>query len=88
MKQTITIADVEYEKRPEHTRSGSKLAALVAVATMCGVQFRDRPAPTQDLVAEFALIQEKKSKLSRRDREWVEAEFHRKYVKSEPDRLL
>lgn len=34
---------------------------------------------TIDLVQEFSLIQEKKSKLSRRDRDQIEHMFHRKY---------
>jgi len=40
-----------------------------------------RKRPAVDLEKEFALIQNKKSKLSRNDRSWVEYTFNKNYTK-------
>jgi len=37
--------------------------------------------PDVDIISEFKLIQEKKSNLSRTQRDWVEMQFHKNFVK-------
>ena len=58
---------------------------LVSMAYMFGGQgivgTSKRETPKVDLVDEFRLIEEKKSNLSRKDRDWVVSQFKRNYEK-------
>jgi hypothetical protein len=78
----ITINGINYElkEQPKQSRSSSKLLAMAAAmgAMNYGNQYI-RERPYVDLEYEFELIQNKQSKLSRNDREWVVATFKRKY---------
>lgn len=44
---------------------------------------KPRERPNINLIEEYELIQQKKSKLSRSDRDWVEYQFHRNFIKVE-----
>ncbi len=84
----ITINGIQYEQRdlgtphPNGRMSRVMLASLmVAAASLSGVSNSPgkSPMPVVDLEMEFAFIQAKKSKLSKRERDWVEQQFHRRY---------
>ena len=78
----ITINGINYElkEQPIQSRRSGKLlmmAAAMGAMNYGNTYFRERPQV--DLEHEFELIQNKQSKLSRNDREWVVATFNRKY---------
>jgi hypothetical protein len=79
----MKINGIEYELReqPKQSRSSSKLLMRAAVFGGLGGYGNDyiRERPDVNLEEEFELIQNKQSKLSRSDREWVVATFNRKY---------
>jgi hypothetical protein len=78
----ITINGISYEAReqPNKSKSLSKLLMMAAEmgAMNYGYQYI-RERPHVNLEEEFELIQNKQSKLSRNDREWVVRMFNRKY---------
>jgi FlaA1/EpsC-like NDP-sugar epimerase len=73
----------EIEKQPKKQMSSS-MAKAVMMATMFysiggnGVS-KKRKRPSVDLIKEYELIQQKKSKLSRSGRDWVVFQFERQY---------
>jgi hypothetical protein len=75
----------EIEKQPKKQMSSS-MAKAVMMATMFysiggnGVS-KKRKRPSVDLIKEFELIQQKKSKLSRNDRDWVVFQFNKRFKK-------
>lgn len=44
---------------------------------------KPRKRPAVNLIEEYELIQQKKSKLSKSDRDWVEDQFHKNFIKVE-----
>lgn len=83
----MIINGIEYElketaPRQKNSNTGTllKLAALsMMMGGYSGVNNYSSPAPKVNLKEEFELIQNKKSKLSRADREWVVYQFNRLY---------
>lgn len=86
--QTITINGIEYQPRKNNeynsktTTFGIMLAAQVMLGMSASLNTSGLKAkmPTVSLETEFELIQFKKSKLSKRERDWVERQFHAKYT--------
>jgi UDP-N-acetylmuramoylalanine-D-glutamate ligase len=75
----------EIEKQPKKQMSSS-MAKVLMMATMFGAMggnevSKTRKRPSVDLIKEFELIQQKKSKLSRNDRDWVVFQFNKRFKK-------
>lgn len=51
----------------------------MGIAANYGLNTYQRERPKVNIIDEFKLIQEKKSKLSRNDREWVVFQFNRNF---------
>ncbi len=80
----IEIDGVKYQKieRPVSNGASSKMKSIMAATMMMSGGMGNsysRPNPTVDLVEEYKLVQEKKSKLGKRDREWVIWAFNKTY---------
>lgn len=83
----IEIEGKKYEPRKvnesgfsrSHLRAARRLAPYLAAATL-GFGLKQRQRPNVNIVEEFRLIQQKKSKLSKNNRDWVEAQFHRNFI--------
>ena len=73
----------EKEQKPSKSISKKTLGLITLAQTMHNISFGgsnyNRERPTVNLVEEFRLIQQKKSKLNRSDRDWVERMFYRNY---------
>ena len=77
------IKYAEIEKQPKKQMSSS-MARVVVMATMFGAMggnevSKTRERPSVDLIKEFELIQQKKSKLPRNDRDWVVFQFNKRF---------
>lgn len=90
MAEIVDINGVKYvrkEKERPRSRSGSRmLTTMMAMATMMGgvhgmTSGRDTSPPAVDVPEEYALIQLKKSNLSKAQREWVVRNFEANYKK-------
>lgn len=79
---TIRIDGNKFRERPK-ARPSKGLSKMMMIATMFGglPQVRSRVPEEVNIIEEFALIQKKKSNLSRSQREAVVAEFHATYEK-------
>lgn len=83
----IEIEGKIYEEIPQqssNTRTSKKLAAMLSIGALMhdmsyGGSSYTRQRPSVDLVEEFRLIQQKKSKLNRSDRDWVVSQFNKLY---------
>ncbi len=88
----VEINGIKYEPIPQRSsKLMSKLLGLeaMAMAMMPAMNFYggsnySRKPPRVDLISEYGLIQNKKSNLSKWDRDWVVAEFERNFKKVEP----
>ena len=77
----IEINGLKYrqkEQNNQHTARSSRMSTLLMTMGFMfssqgslGTSKRQRETPKVNLVEEFRLIQEKKSNLSRKDRDWV-----------------
>lgn len=85
----ITINDVQYVLRPKTNNKSSKTVSkyLIMASIFAGVSYipniggRGIQLPSDiSLIPEFELIQQKKSKLSRRQRDYVESLFFKEYM--------
>lgn len=77
------IRYAEIEKQPKKQMSRS-MTRIMMMATMFGAMggsevSKTRKRPSVDLIKEFELIQQKKSKLSRNDRDWVVFQFNKRF---------
>lgn len=90
--ETFEINGIQYQKKApigvgKKNRGINKLMMMatifggIAGMNMSGGGSRKRP--NVNIITEFALIQQKKSNLSKNDRDWVEWQFHRQYTKIE-----
>ena len=75
------IMYTEIKKQPKKQMSSS-MARVVMMATMFGGiggnEVSKTPnRPSVDLIKEFELVQQKKSKLSRNNRDWIVFEFNK-----------
>jgi len=83
----IEIKGIQYEEIPKpeqkrmnrHTMELMILSGMYYTPFMGGREVRHREKPNIDIVKEFELIQDKKSNLSRSQREWVVYQFNKKY---------
>lgn len=84
----IEINGLKYRQKEQNNqqmaRQSRMSVMLMGMAMMFGGQgsvgtSRKRETPKVNIVEEFKLIQEKKSKLPRKDREWVVFQFNRHY---------
>lgn len=80
----LEINGVKYVEREQRRQRNASLsmAALLAIGGLMG-SFNGKsgpgPRPQVNIVSEFKLIQDKKSKLCRNDRDWVVSQFNRLY---------
>ena len=85
----IEINGLKYRQKEQNnqqtTRQSRMSVMLMGMAMMFGAQGsigtskRQRKTLKVNIVEEFKLIQKKKSKLSRKDRDWVVFKFNRYY---------
>ena len=84
----LEINGLKYRQKQQNSQQTSRQSRmstmLMGMAMMFGAQgsvgtSRQRETPKVNIVEEFKLIQEKKSKLSRKNREWVVFQFNRHY---------
>jgi hypothetical protein len=80
----MEVNGIEYERRVVKKTTNSKTIGMLTMLSMFGGMggYGDKKARTRPVVnleEEFALIQAKKSKLSRGDRDWVVATFHKQW---------
>ena len=84
----IEINGLKYRQKQQNSQQTSRHSRmstmLMGMAMMFGAQgsvgtSRQRKTPKVNIVEEFKLIQEKKSKLPRKDRDWVVFQFNRHY---------
>ena len=80
----IEINGNRYQKIEKQPRKSSKaMNSILMMASMFGgldgIGGKTRQRPNVILEQEYGLIQEKKSKLSRNDRDWVVYQFERQY---------
>lgn len=87
MPNIIEINGEEYLQL-EKQNKGSKLSPTVSKVLMMAIAFsslnssnKQKERPEVNIIAEFELIQQKKSKLSRLNRDWVERQFYKNFVK-------
>lgn len=79
----LEINGIKYKKR-ESPKLSKGVTKLVMMATMFGgLKFGDSKLDDIDVVEEFKLIQDKKSTLSRAQRDSVIYQFNRNYIKVE-----
>lgn len=90
MSNIVLINGVQYQKnepkqkpKPSRARGMMMQMAMMAYSGYVGGSSYNRQRPTVDIVKEYELIQQKKSKLSRSDREWVIRTFESNYTKME-----
>ena len=79
----LIIDGVTYVKRQDNKPTGvpSKLFAITAMFGGLDYGLPKRQRPNVNIETEFALIQQKKSNLSKSDRDWVERQFKMMYDK-------
>ena len=79
----ILYEEIQVDSPKKNYRGGKMLAMMSMMSLAYTNPYADvgrtspKPRPNVNIVDEFKLIQEKKSKLSRSNREWVEAQFHK-----------
>lgn len=84
-KKTITVNGIEYERIPKKPKETGRKSALIAMMNVFeitnpyAVRSVPKRLPVIDIEAEFELIQQKKSKLSRSKRDLVENAFFKMY---------
>lgn len=95
-ESTIEINSVKYRKVDNKKFNGMEIKS-VTIDEIMGSRYsipitnmyrdrkpKERKAPKDiDVIAEFTLIQQKKSKLSRFERDWVVKMFNKSFVKAE-----
>ena len=75
----IEINGLKYRQK-ETKKTSKNFVKLVSMAQIFGgLKLPNSNIEGVNIVEEFKLIQEKKSKLSRKDREWVVFQFNRHY---------
>lgn len=88
-KRIVEILDKKYEpivveKKNNIGRFYSQILAMgVIFDSFSDNPIKTRSRPSVDIAQEFELIQQKKSKLSRSDREWVVYQFHKHFKEVE-----
>ena len=83
--ETVEVAGETYTKKQKKRMSPQMQKVFMMSQMMGGGPVRDKVSEELsdiDIVSEYQLILEKKSKLSRRQRDWVEHQFHLNYEKS------
>lgn len=94
--ETFEINGVKYQRKPEikpkqYSRTMSKVLAMSMMASaMCpdmgygmGYGGNEPERPNVDIIKEYELIQQKKSMLSKSNRDWVERCFENNFIKVE-----
>ena len=89
MEEIIVINGISYEPIPQSKpkRYNTKMASIMAMTSFMypvidyggGSRNKEYTGPRVDIVEEFKLIQNKQSKLSKRDRDWVVHKFNQLY---------
>lgn len=80
----VEVNGVKYIKNEHKSRGGSRLFQMTMMAAaISGAGFGDKPSPIAgvDIVKEYGLIQQKKSRLSANQRARVVYEFERNFSK-------
>lgn len=85
MSNTVEIEGIHYELRePKQVKLSSGLTMILMMSmlipSVSGIISKNEPErPRVNIVEEYKLILQKKSKLSRRQRDWVEYQFKKQY---------
>lgn len=84
----VEVGGVQYQSVEARKQTGAGMKSLLlmtaalSLASIGGGGY-SKPAPNVNIVEEYKLILQKKSKLSKRDRDWVVYQFHRRFKKIE-----
>lgn len=88
MPNIIEINGERYvENEKERPKNTGRMSAILAMSLAMGGGFTDFGSKTKatmprvNIANEYALIQQKKSNLSRSQRDWVEYQFHQNFTK-------
>jgi len=76
-KETVSINGIEYVRTATESEAISPSIERMSLAAKAYGRRYERNRPDVDIVEEYKLVQAKKSKLGRSDRDWVELRFHR-----------
>lgn len=88
--ETVTVNGVDYEAIERENKYNKQFSTIMAMAAAMGSMAGfgggyERKLPQGiDIVKEFELIQQKKSRLSKWERDAVEAVFNRTYKQIQP----
>jgi GTPase SAR1 family protein len=79
-KNWIEVEGVKY-REIEKPKVNGRIAQIMLMAQMMGGygESREPQRPDVDIISEYKLIQQKKSNLSRSQRDWVVSQFHSRY---------
>jgi len=87
--EEFEINGIKYQKKPEpqrnHRRMPPMLMGMMMMAEMAmpgyyGGPKKQRELPHVNIIEEYGLIQQKKSNLSRSQREWVVRTFEKNFI--------
>lgn len=88
MPNIVEVNGIKYiqnESESSSPKMSRRMSSIITMATMFGgmADYGAKPfkAPTNDIVGEYALIQQKKSALSSNERKWVVAQFEGSFTK-------
>ena len=85
MKKEIEINGIKYQQKeqPKRKPMSKTMTAMLMMAsafiTLDPCSKKPKEQPKVDIIKEYGLIQQKKSNLSRSQREWVVWQFERNY---------
>lgn len=81
----VDINGVKYiqvdNRSKSYTRNSRVLQMLIMAEMFGGFGSKKQNTPNVDIVKEYALIQQKKSQLSKRERDYVVYQFERNFTK-------
>lgn len=79
----IVIDGVEYQYK-EKTQSQYLAENMLKMAEKYGFGKKESERPNVNLLTEYIRVKRKQSKLSRSNRDWVEKQFKRQFIKVNP----
>lgn len=77
----MNIVEVNGIKYTQKEQPKKRLNPMIMGMIYGGLNFINKERPKVDIVKEYGLIQEKKSNLSRSNRDWVVSQFEKNFTK-------
>jgi hypothetical protein len=85
----LIVLGEKYIEKPQR-QTKSLMPTMVSIAALAAqLDFlypgykKPRQRPEVNIIEEYELVQQKKSRLSKNDRDWVESQFHKHFIKVE-----